>query len=233
MNLRYRDNRVVVFDDFLASDDQHELLRYLDCAKFRRVLPDAWGRAFRLTGGEPLVGIQVVSEDPDCKSGVQTYPTQTALDIIVRRVSDCQSDIADIVGARGHSWTYFTVCPYVYPAEAGLGWHTDGHCAGGYIYYAHAEWRAQWGGELIVAYSEGDCAPYAVSNRGILRNELLDHTLRHGLGYYFAPLPNRIIFLRSGTAHMIKAVDRAAGDNLRLSISGFFLDSDSHAKVAD
>jgi hypothetical protein len=233
MILRYRDSRVAVYDNSLLGDEQHELLKYLDAATFRKVLPAAWGKAFLLASGEPLVGLQVLSAKPSPESSALSYPTETALDILIRRVFACRPEIAELLGPDGSSWTHFTVCPYVYPAEAGLGWHTDGHVSGAYIYYAHSQWRPHWGGELLVAYSETDCAPYTTSSRGILRNEVLESALSQGLGYYFAPLPNRIIFLRAHTPHMIKTVDRAAGDNLRLSLSGFFLRSDSIAPQSD
>ena len=77
-------------------------------------------------------------------------------------------------------------------------------------------------GELVIESVESDCAPPAVSSRGIFRNQSLEMALANGMGYYFAPTSNRIIFIRGATPHAIKRIEADAGDNLRLSLSGFF-----------
>jgi 2OG-Fe(II) oxygenase superfamily len=223
---RYRDNRVAVYDNFLTEDEQQEILRYLDAAKFHRVLPDAWGQAFRLINGDPLIGDEVVSAKRFPDDRAPAYPTKTALDPLIERLFSCRTDVEEIVGTYGDAWTYFNMFPYVYPAGSGLGWHSDAHTTGAYIYYAHTSWSFNWGGELLIEHSEQDGLPYTTSSRGILRNSTLEAALRHGMGYYFAPTPNRVIFIRSTTPHMIKAVEAAAGENLRLSLSGFFFPSE-------
>lgn len=223
MTPRYQDKRVAVYDDFLTGPQQREILEYFDTAKFRAILPDAWGRAFRLNSGNALVGVEVVSQKRDEQDRTHAFPTQTALDILIRRLLASRADISRIVGSFGETWTRFTMCPYVYPPGSALGWHTDAHCAGAYIYYAHPHWGIHWGGELLVEHAETDCVGHSVSSRGILRNEPLESALKSALGYYFGPVPNRLIVLKGGTPHMVKSVENAAGENLRMSISGFFL----------
>jgi hypothetical protein len=223
MNPRYRDDRLAVYDDFLCATEHASIIQYLDSAKFRRILPDAWGHGYRLVDGDPLVGVEVASRKRSEHDAGAYYPSATALDLMVTKLLEHEREISEIAGPRGQSWSYFTVCPYVYPALSGLGWHSDPHCAGAFIYYAHTEWRSNWGGELLVEYCEEDCLRPHVSSRGILRNTELESALSGGMGYYFTPTPNRIIFLRSRTPHMIKMVEASAGDHLRLSISGFFL----------
>ena len=83
----------------------------------------------------------------------------------------------------------------------------------------------------MVAHTENDCIATSVSARGIIRNVDMDTALADGTGLYLAPTPNRMIFLRGSTPHMIKPVEPAAGDNLRLSISGFFLLSKDESEV--
>jgi len=227
---RYLDERVAVYDMFLSQPEQQELLRYLDNARFRSVLPDAWGQAFRIGDGTPLVGAQVLSRRRGESDTAPAYPTQTALDILIERLLRERAAINQIVGA---SWSHFTLCPYIYPSASGLGWHTDGHSQGAFIYYAHSKWSPHWGGELLVEYCERDCPTYSTSSRGIVANEALESALANGLGYYFAPLPNRVIFLRGHTPHKIKAVDPAAGDNLRISLSGFFFSNDTVQEQPD
>lgn len=221
--LSYRDDRVAVYDNFLSETEQRSILGYLDAANFRNILPGAWGKAYRLIDGAPLVGAEAVSELKSPDERAPAYPTNTALDVLFERLIAWRDDLAGIVGEHGKAWSRFTMCPYVYPVGAGLGWHTDSHCAGAYIYYAHRDWGSHWGGELLVGYTDLDCEPCAMSSRSIIPNEKLESALRRGMGYYFAPTPNRLVVLRARTPHMIKRVDQAAGENLRLSLSGFFL----------
>jgi hypothetical protein len=219
MITRYRDPRVAVIDEFLSGEEQQEILKYLDRAVFRRVLPEAWGHAYRILNGEPLVGVEVVSMKRGLGDKSPSYPMGNALDVIVERITACRKETEETMG---EGWSYFTLCPYVYAAGSGLGWHADSHCMGAFIYYAHPTWSPHWGGELLVEYGTEDCAAYSVSSRGLLRNSALDTALANGLGYYFAPLPNRLILLRSRTPHMIKPVEPAAGEHTRLSLTGFF-----------
>lgn len=219
----YADGRVVVYDHFLPEREQQEILRYFESARFRKILPDAWGRAYRLANGESLVGQEVISSRRGPEDSTPAYPTKTPLDLAIQRLLACEKELSAVIGSYGDSWAQFTMCPYVYPAACGLGWHTDAHCAGAYIYYAHPKWSPHWGGELLVEYCEEDCVPEGALSRGIVQNEALESALKRGMGYYFRPLPNRLVVLRSCTPHMIVNVHSAAGDNLRLSLSGFFL----------
>ncbi len=222
MPITYKDNRIVVMDDFLSEDEQLRILQYFDIADFRAILPEAWGRGFKLTNGNPLVGIEILSEQGIASERL-ARPTQTPVDLLIDKLDSAAQALGDIVGAKGKDWSHFTVCPYVYPSGSGLGWHSDKHGTGAYIYYAHSEWRNDWGGELLVTYATKDCEQNTSSNRGIFRNEAIERSLEAGLGYYFSPRPNRAIFIRQGTPHMIKEVDKSAGDRLRLSVAGFFI----------
>jgi len=213
---------VAVYDDFLSVSDQLEIRRYLDSARFRRILPDAWGKAYRMANGDPLVGIEVLSASRERDANQHVYPTETALDLVIEGLLRANLQISELLGEQGKAWDYFTVCPYVYPAFSGLGWHSDPHSAGAFVYYVHETWGIHWGGELLVDDSGFPCPPAPVSSRGILRNEAMQTALRSGVGRYITPAPNRLVLLRGKTAHMIKNVEQAAGDHVRLSISGFF-----------
>ena len=231
METSYKDNRVVVIDDFLGPEEQIDLLQYFDAAAFRPVLPDAWGSAYRIDDGNPLVGVEMLSDGIRDDDSRCVFPTGTALDVIVQRVTESRHISRDIVGDKDQEWDYFTICPYVYPVGSAIGWHSDKHGSGAFVYYAHQSWGANWGGELLVAYVSKDCGPNSASNRGIFRNEAIEAALHQGVGYYFAPAPNRIVFLRQGTPHMVNRVRSAAGEKARLSVAGFFL-NETHRSVA-
>ena len=222
----YRDNRIGVYDDFLLSGEQESILEYLDSEKGnQRMSPDAWGDAFRLIKGKPLMGVKVQVLTDTVASIHQTLadPKDTVARIFVRRLFECKAVISEIIGQHGEEWTHFTMCPYIYPAGSSLAWHTDKHAAGAYVYYPHRAWGVDWGGELHVESAQRSCAKNVAPGQGISKKEALEAVLKNGMGNYFAPLPNRLVFLRGGTPHAIKRVDDAAGDNARLSIAGFFM----------
>jgi len=54
-----------------------------------------------------------------------------------------------------------------------------------------------------------------------LENES-QNVLNPGFGIYIAPLPNRIVFVNKRVVHKVERIDRSAGDNYRLSLTGFF-----------
>ena len=222
MRLSFRDRRVAVYDDFLATEDQAHVLTYLDRAQFRAALPETWGSAYRLGDGPSLVGSQIFSGQLSEEKSGHVYPTDTALDILVERLMNERSNIEAIIGPFGESWSIFSMAPFIYPASASLSWHSDAHCAGAFVYYAHSSWNVHWGGELVIEWVDRDCEPPSTSSRGMFRSKEIESALENGMGYYFAPTPNRMIFIRGGTPHMIKKVEAAAGDNLRISLSGFF-----------
>lgn len=91
---------------------------------------------------------------------------------------------------------------WCYTQGTALNWHDDGGAGyqGSFTYYAHREWKPTWGGNLFI--SEGDVG-----------------------GRFIYPLPNRLVLMRRGIYHSIQRVDKNAGENCRLSLSGFFLRS--------
>jgi len=93
-----------------------------------------------------------------------------------------------------------SVTAYCYQQGTGLGWHNDAGTGyhGSYAYYLHSEWKPTWGGHLLIGEDEVG-------------------------GRFIPPRPNRLVFIRRGIPHMIQRIDRNAGENCRLSLSGFFL----------
>jgi len=61
-------------------------------------------------------------------------------------------DFADLVGRRNVDYDNISARSFLYPQGTSLSWHEDGpKYSGAYAFYAHPEWRSQWGGELLVA----------------------------------------------------------------------------------
>jgi Rps23 Pro-64 3,4-dihydroxylase Tpa1-like proline 4-hydroxylase len=102
-----------------------------------------------------------------------------------------------------------------------LSWHRDDSelYAGAFIYYAHPHWNAHWGGELLIADVPDDLDIMAYRFENEPYSEQL---LEHGAGRFVMPKSNRLVIL-GGAPHAVAPVSAAAGQNVRASVSGFFL----------
>ena len=118
-------------------------------------------------------------------------------------------------------WDRVSARAYVYPAGTGLSWHVDDSelYAGAFVYYAHPHWNAHWGGELQLAEANEDLP---VMGHRFATEAYSEALLEAGAGRFLSPKPNRLVLL-SGAPHQVVPVRPAAGDQVRASVSGFFL----------
>lgn len=93
----------------------------------------------------------------------------------------------------GKGWQLLGAGPRHYPRGRGLPRHDDARFAGTFTLYVHEAWEPEWGGRLVV---EGASEPVF-------------------------PEPNRMVFLRAGTPHVVEPVTEAAGERLRMSVIGY------------
>ncbi|MFF4248718.1 2OG-Fe(II) oxygenase [Streptomyces sp. NPDC001822] len=221
MQLTHHTTDFAVFDDFLAPDAAAFLWHRLRDEEFHFVharRDGAWNKVYGLLDGSPLSGPGTIN-DPDGHFTGRfpdhaNHPTGGATDSVVKQIEEARPELLPWTGRFGEDWHAFTSRPFLYPQGSGLAWHDDsGNRAASYVYYAHPEWQPSWGAELLVSP-----AP----------SEDLDPERRHAHltrspGQYVAPLPNRLVVIRSGVPHMIKKVEPHAGDRLRASVAGFFL----------
>src|SRR5690606_2320235 len=87
-------------------------------------------------------------------------------------------------------WTSIVGRPYVYPRGTGLSWHVDDHelYAGAFVYYAHPVWNAHFGGELLVAETDGEGLPIMAYR--FETEQYSDQLLEVGCGNFVLPKPN-------------------------------------------
>lgn len=182
-----------------------------------------WYKNYSIDSGELLEGPAYSTLDSD--SPIQGPYIRKFIDQVFQ-AGPC---LEEILGKYKVDWEYFTARPNLYPADTGLSWHEDGgKKAGAFVYYAHPKWGARWGGELLIATPpdqsilekarvlQGNRKPYFETN-------ILDYVLDYpAVGTYIAPRPNRFVVIKGGAWHCVRRVEPAAGDNLRVSISGFF-----------
>lgn len=168
--------------------------------------------AWKLDDGVPLGGDELVTARADTPEG---HP-------LAQLVAAVTADEELLQGVVADDWDRVSVRPYVYPQGTSLSWHVDDHelYAGAFVYYAHPHWNAHWGGELLIAETEGDELP--VMAYRFETEDYSERLLESGAGRFVMPKPNRLVLL-GGAPHMVSRVSAAAGASVRASVSGFFL----------
>jgi hypothetical protein len=235
MKTTYANNRFIVIDDLLSQEDFNFLWIFLQSTNFSFVHSKQWVNAFRLSDGSPLWSTPYVSHNRSSDPQAHTYPTGFAIDIFIKTVLSLQDLLDPYIGSHPKDWDFFFCRPYLYPVGSGLSWHMDGKykITGAYAFYCHPQWSANWGAELLI---DRVCRPHFETpvKKGYLGEEIqtgfhLDSSLvnqavaEQGIGDYILPLPNRLVVFKPGLLHTIKPVDSSAGDHVRSTLTGFFM----------
>lgn len=217
----YRSSNVLVIDNFLPTKLARKVTKFTrDEAIYYGMHHSDFNRVLRFSDGEPYESPSVhliVSpagkvrlekpskrlEGPEAYS----YPSDSEVDDVLKAVIKEKKRIAGVVGAAGVKWRHIFSRAYRYPPGTSLGWHSDqSPYTGAFIYFANSEWREEWGGEFLAVDEE----------------KKSKRSKNKGMGLFFQPLPNRIVFLRGGTPHRVhKVIEAPLG---RMSVSGFFVD---------
>lgn len=213
---------LTIIDNFLEEEDQVALWTELQFTELHPVARTVG--AWKLDDGVPLGGREIVTPPRDEElihdpARPQRYPSNTALDAVITTLLSDPEAYESVVG---DDWGAVSARAYVYPHGTGLSWHRDDSelYAGAFIYYAHPHWNAHWGGELLIADETDDdldIMAYRFENESYS-----DRLLEHGAGRFVMPKPNRLVIL-GGAPHAVAPVSAAAGQNVRASVSGFFL----------
>ncbi len=244
MQITQQTDNFLVIDDFLSSEKFQYIWNFFHKEPFRGVQGDRWVKAFKLIDGQPLWS-DVYTSQPAQSSRTSvsiSYPSGKAIDILVEAIICNASTFADYIGKEGVDWNYFFCRPYLYPVGTGLSWHSDGRedIAGAYVYYAHPEWKAHWGAELLIDgsdFRDFDYPEYKMYDGSMERlgthldsSVISDAIMKQATGYYILPTPNRFVLLRRGVLHRLNPVQLSAGDHVRASITGFFIRDKSSLK---
>ncbi len=229
MKLCFKSDVAAVFDDCFFDHEADRIAENLPYEeKFRFVQSGCMDKVYAIGDGNFLEGEGYISSSARFgKSAIEN----SSISSVVKKIESSIELFSSCVGEKGKDWSQFTARAFCFPKGTGLTWHDDGsQKTGAYIYYAHRHWDANWGGELMLSSSPmpNVRARYA-EEYGHLKPEIFnrkresEYLLETGFGHFIAPKPNRLVVFRSGTYHKIKRVEDAAGDHIRMSVSGFFL----------
>ncbi|MEU2626327.1 2OG-Fe(II) oxygenase [Kitasatospora sp. NPDC007106] len=130
-----------------------------------------------------------------------------------RTVAERITAAVDVLDRDGAEHLDITFTPWAYPDGSRLSWHNDAgeRRVGAFVLFAHRAWSASWGGGLALV--DAPSGPDTADGDG-----LMDSAVHPTL---ILPRPNRLVVFRSETMHSVQRVDRAAGDRLRRTWTGF------------
>lgn len=242
MNIVSSSDKYIIIDDFLNASEYNDMWMYCQNDDFRYINTRHWKKAWKITDGSPLHGsllfsnniaAEVIGDKYSIKKELRrVFPFCNTADIFFERMYSISHKIIGLVGSGSSGLRGFAFVPYIYPAGTGLSWHQEnGIYAGSFIYYTNPVWKADWGGELMIAdHPTGVdlCRYYEFSDgRKISLMNHLDSSeednvlMKMASGIYIMPKPNRLVVLKAGVAHKVNKVNSIAEP--RVSCTGFFV----------
>jgi hypothetical protein len=216
----YEREDVLVIDQVLPDETVAELHRWIqDEASLEFINTGELRRVWSIADGQPLrspsvvaqlqpgdAGPVPVAEPPELDGpNLYGYPSACPVDLVIQWLLAHAAELQPWVGEVGRDWSTLSAGAFVYPYGTGLDWHADAeHYSGAFTLYAHPSWKPRWGGELLIA------------------GRPFEPERWDGTGSFVLPRPNRMVVVRAGVPHKIQRVSQLAGENMRVSVSGFF-----------
>ena len=218
MKLTFQSKTIAIYDSVLAADEYDRLWLHFQNEQYQ--VPNRggnWIKVWRLNDGASVSSKEYL---------YSKRPFGNPLDRLLEAVAQLAREQTALVGTKDKDWRDISVRSYLYARGCKLSWHDDtGGYSGAFNYYAHPQWGATWGGELLIAETgefehikeNAQVGPYLDSS---WENRYL---LGVGRGLFIIPKPNRLVYTAAGVHHAVNRVDDDAGDHARCSVSGFFL----------
>ena len=216
---------VLVVDDFLDQDNWDALHNQVQCDEWTQSQTD--DKYWHITDG------------PNYKAGkrfLRDYPFNNNYDIWAEAIKDFADNCVDAQDfVKGY--TDIAMRCHGYPVGSKNPWHTD---MGGvtYSYYLHKHWQINWDSTLLVL-PRGSVQYKQIMRKlpgtkqidtyaGVGTLEMFEqaekqkHLIEYGMGTFISPKPNRLVLIGKNVVHGITRVDKDAGENVRLTLTGFF-----------
>jgi hypothetical protein len=224
---------ILVYDDFLAPADFEQLFANASTVGYQSVHADRLEKVWRIHDGAPLRGPGVRLVDGEMRHvepAGRRFDDRARFDAapLFSQIEKMLPKTQALLGERGIAWKEVTANPWIYPAGTGLSLHYDRGYGGSYTFFLHRRWRLHWGGILLVYHADRHRGE--VPTMPIRSAQWFDDDddlgamalLEDGLALAVHPMPNRMVFIAGGTPHMVTRVDPNVGQNVRLSVAGFF-----------
>lgn len=227
----------IIYDDFLPEDVYQKLTHWATTTDYEYInIKGKIQRAWHVHDGFPLRSTSNVfyhAFPPEQKPDY-AYPSGLAVDAFIESLLAIQPEVEHLVGRQRDDWLHFSVTSWLYPQGTSLAMHDDGSgvYTGAYVFFMNQEWRAHWGGLLILMDEEASRRVHDYRDKNdqieFYRKKFLhaggldELLLEHGMGKCIFPKRNRIVFIANHAYHMVTKVNEQAGDHVRMSLAGFF-----------
>lgn len=214
--------RFRVIDDFLSEDDLKSMSDLVSSLEFecRPSVVDYEG------DGEAHRSRGAILWHDDVVEG-SANGTADSIPDAYREVFSELAKYPEILGRAGVDWSVVGLTFWQYAAGNRLGWHNDTGTerCGEFILFLHDEWRASWGGELLLLDRDPDSLGEVPE--GLSPVEAVEARVSQAEDCLVAivPKPNRLVIVQEGTIHCIHRVDRTAGEKIRQTMTGFVASS--------
>jgi hypothetical protein len=225
--------QAIVFDDFLPEEIYQRVNQFALKTDYRHINTNGrMSRAWHIHDGFPLRSLLDLFYFPNEETAPEAdsvYPTGTEWDLFTDHLLAIEPAVEHMVDG----WHNLSVTGWIYPPGTGLTMHTDGGAyTGAFVYYLNPTWRTHWGGILVLADEAANRAVHDYRNthdqqefydlKWLNANHVDELMMDHGFGECIFPKKNRIVFVDRHAYHMVTRVNEAAGDNVRMSLAGFF-----------
>lgn len=235
----FESEQVIIMDDFLPQDIYEKLHQYVLKTDYEYInMQGKISRAWHIHDGFPLRSKQnafyYAKDHPNVPKADYVYPTKRDLDLFIDGLIGVQPHVEHLIGKQSKDWWHVSATCWIYPPKTGLSLHDDGSgvYSGAYTYFLNPTWRPHWGGILVMMDEEANRRIYEMRESGDEKdffklkyfhaNDMDEEIMKQGLGKAILPKANRIVFIANDAYHMITRVNETAGDNLRMSIAGFY-----------
>lgn len=208
MNEVHIDKYLAIYDEVLPETKFLDLWDLMNIIPYQSTAAVEWAKVWNISDGNIFRSKQIVINE------LGMPRTETAIDSLLDTVIQIAGKHPALEGFNG-----LAVIPYVWPQQSGISWHSDGaayethHRIGGFTFYAHKYWNAEWGGEFLMFPESGQ--------QGLVfdNSEVSEQILSRGVGTWVAPKPNRLLFITGDALHKVSKTTPIAAP--RLTIQGF------------
>jgi len=216
---------LLVVDDFLDEQTWDKILNQAQVDAWTQTETD--DRYWHITDGPNYKGI---------KRFLKQAPYNDNFDLWFQAIHEFSSK-CEAAQPYVKKYTDIAMRCHAYPVGSKNPWHMD-LGATTYTYYLHKEWEINWDSTLLVLPKgsvdfkqkmpllpgtvQHDSYKDLVSLELFEQKEKNKNLIEHGLGTFVSPKPNRLVLINGGTVHGITRVDPDAGQNMRVTLTGFY-----------
>jgi hypothetical protein len=235
MKVFHEDQYFMVIDDFLPESIFQQVYDFVCMRDYKHInTQDKVSRVWRVRDGFPLRSVSSFFKSYEDKSAKEAweFPVNNIMDEFAESMDSVRERLIPYIGEARQSWNRFSVTSWMYPRGTGLSLHEDsGPYSGAYTFFLNPRWNIHWGGQLMILPEQAAEAINGLSKNSATNYRLIKWADNEAeiaalsdipVSMSVLPRPNRLVVMSKKAHHLVTTVNDNAGDNLRMSIAGFF-----------